>query len=97
MTDREDRLDARRKRLRVRSWHRGTREMDILLGRFADQALSRLSDAQLDRYEALGGEIKPSTIKDLAGLGLIDEGAGRIAATPQGRIVLNGVLRDLLA
>lgn len=58
----------------------------------------RLSEgSELGRYEALGGEIKPSTIKDLVGLGLIDEGAGRIAATPQGRIVLNGVLRELLA
>ncbi|WP_127901348.1 radical SAM family heme chaperone HemW [Solirhodobacter olei] len=58
----------------------------------------RLSEgSELGRYEALGGEIKPSTIKDLVGLGLIDEGAGRIVATPQGRIVLNGVLRELLA
>ena len=29
-------LDERRKRLLFRSWHRGIREMDLVLGRFAD-------------------------------------------------------------
>jgi len=37
--------EIRRKRLLFRSWHRGTRESDLILGRFAD--------AQLDYYEAL--------------------------------------------
>ncbi|HYB08853.1 MAG TPA: succinate dehydrogenase assembly factor 2 [Alphaproteobacteria bacterium] len=41
------------KRLRFRSWHRGTREMDLLLGRFADRYLDQLSPAQLRQYEAL--------------------------------------------
>jgi antitoxin CptB len=45
--------DIRRKRLRFRSWHRGTRESDLILGRFADSHLARFDDAQLDRYEAL--------------------------------------------
>jgi antitoxin CptB len=43
----------RRKRLRYRSWHRGTREADLLLGRFADARLAELDPGQLDRYEAL--------------------------------------------
>jgi antitoxin CptB len=46
-------LEVRRKRLLFRSWHRGTREADLLLGSFAEQHLAGLSDAQLDRYEAL--------------------------------------------
>jgi antitoxin CptB len=46
-------LDIRRKRLLFRSWHRGTKETDLLLGSFAEQHLSALSAAQLDRYEAL--------------------------------------------
>ena len=29
-------LDARRRRLLFRSWHRGIREMDLIMGRFAD-------------------------------------------------------------
>ena len=34
-------LDDRRKRLLFRCWHRGTREMDLILGRFADAEISR--------------------------------------------------------
>jgi antitoxin CptB len=41
------------KRLRFRSWHRGMREMDLLLGRFADRHLDELSPLQLRQYEAL--------------------------------------------
>jgi antitoxin CptB len=46
-------LDIRRKRLLFRSWHRGTKETDLLLGSFAERHLPGLSEAQLDRYEAL--------------------------------------------
>lgn len=46
-------LEVRRKRLRFRSWHRGTREMDLLVGSFADRHLQGFDTAQLDRYEAL--------------------------------------------
>ncbi|MEE8507236.1 MAG: succinate dehydrogenase assembly factor 2 [Kiloniellales bacterium] len=46
-------LDIRRKRLRFRSWRRGTKELDLLLGPFADARLDALDAAQLDRYEAL--------------------------------------------
>jgi len=46
-------LDPRRKRLLFRCWHRGTREMDMILGPFADAAIADLSDAELDELEAL--------------------------------------------
>ncbi|MEM1046013.1 MAG: succinate dehydrogenase assembly factor 2 [Pseudomonadota bacterium] len=46
-------LDPRRKRILFRSWHRGTREMDLLLGRFADAELPHMSDADLDVFEVL--------------------------------------------
>jgi antitoxin CptB len=46
-------LDVIRKRLRFRSWHRGTKEMDVLLGGFADRHLAGFTPAQLDRYDAL--------------------------------------------
>ncbi|WP_342237025.1 FAD assembly factor SdhE [Inquilinus sp. OTU3971] len=42
-----------RRRLRFRSWHRGTREADLLLGGFADAVLGRLDADQLARYGAL--------------------------------------------
>ncbi|MCL5778532.1 succinate dehydrogenase assembly factor 2 [Limibaculum sp. FT325] len=45
--------DTRRKRLKIRSWRRGTREMDLILGPFADSELGRLDDADLAAYEAL--------------------------------------------
>lgn len=51
--------EVRRKRLIFRSWHRGTREADLMLGRFADQYLERFSAAELDLYEDLIGYSDP--------------------------------------
>ena len=52
MEDRETRL----KRLRLRAWRRGTKEMDLLFGQYADDAMSDLSDSDLDALEALMDE-----------------------------------------
>lgn len=49
----EDPRQTRLKRLKIRSWRRGTREMDMLLGPFADSALVNLEDGDLDAYEAV--------------------------------------------
>jgi antitoxin CptB len=46
-------LDDRRKRLLFRCWHRGTREMDLILGRFADSAIAGLADDELTELEHL--------------------------------------------
>ncbi|CAN5261148.1 succinate dehydrogenase assembly factor 2 [soil metagenome] len=46
-------LDDRRKRLLYRCWHRGTREMDMILGGFADANIAGLSDADIDDLERL--------------------------------------------
>jgi antitoxin CptB len=46
-------LDDRRKRLLFRCWHRGTREMDLILGRFADAEIGNLSDDELTELERL--------------------------------------------
>ena len=48
-----DRLHIERKRLKFRSWHRGTREMDLLLGRFADRHLDAFDGGALRAYAAL--------------------------------------------
>jgi antitoxin CptB len=45
--------DIRRRRLYFRSWHRGTREADLVLGSFAEEHLAQFDDGQLSRYEAL--------------------------------------------
>jgi antitoxin CptB len=44
---------ARRKRLSFRAWHRGRKEMDLLLGRYADRRLQSLSEADLARFERI--------------------------------------------
>ena len=46
-------LDVRRRRLLFRSWHRGIREADLIMGRFADAHIATLSDSDLDQYERL--------------------------------------------
>jgi antitoxin CptB len=46
-------LDVRRRKALYHSWHRGTREMDLVLGRFADARIGALSDEDLTDYELL--------------------------------------------
>lgn len=43
--------ENKRKRLKFRSWHRGTREMDLLMGSFADRHLPEFSEEQLAMYD----------------------------------------------
>ena len=45
--------EARLKRMTMRSWRRGTKEMDLVLGPFADAHLAGLSEADLVTYDAL--------------------------------------------
>lgn len=46
-------LDARRRKLLYRSWHRGMKEMDLIFGQYADQHIVAMTDAELDEYEVL--------------------------------------------
>lgn len=66
--------EIRRKRLLFRSWHRGTRESDLILGRFADMYLAGFDEAQLDRYEAL---------LDCTDADIFDWVSGRAAPPPE--------------
>ncbi len=43
----------RRRRLLYRAWHRGTREMDLIMGRFADAEIGTLTEAELEVFERL--------------------------------------------
>ncbi|GHE02667.1 hypothetical protein U879_18405 [Defluviimonas sp. 20V17] len=45
--------EARLKRLKMRSWRRGTKEMDMILGPYADAHLGGMTAVQLDLYETL--------------------------------------------
>ena len=46
-------LDPRRRRAAYRASHRGTKEMDWLLGRFAAARLASMAEADLAEFEAL--------------------------------------------
>lgn len=46
-------IDIRRKKLRFRAWHRGMKEMDIILGHFADSHLQNFGEDELTRFEDL--------------------------------------------
>jgi antitoxin CptB len=58
---------TRRKRLRFRSWHRGLKETDLLLGNFADRHLEDFGEAELDLYEALLEENDPDVFAWITG------------------------------
>jgi antitoxin CptB len=46
-------MDDRRKKLRFRAWRRGFREIDLILGGFADRFLADLDEIGLDAFERL--------------------------------------------
>jgi antitoxin CptB len=46
-------LDVRRRKLLFRAWRRGVREMDLIVGRFADAYIDKFDDPALDDFERL--------------------------------------------
>jgi len=46
-------LDIRRRKLLFRSWHRGMREMDLIMGGFADSTVADLAETELADFERL--------------------------------------------
>ena len=53
-------MDAKRKRLRFRCWHRGMKEMDLILGPFADRYLPTLGETEIAQFTALLDEPDPA-------------------------------------
>jgi antitoxin CptB len=78
-------LEIRRKRLQFRAWHRGMREVDLLLGRFADAMIDDLDEAELAEFEALMGLPDPDV------LGWV---MGGVAVPPEAD---SAILRKILA
>ncbi len=76
--------ETRLKRLHMRSWRRGIKEMDLVLGKFSDELLGSLSDADLDVYEALLEENDQDMLRWITGQDPTPEGYadlfGRISA-----------------
>ncbi|MGB6445600.1 MAG: succinate dehydrogenase assembly factor 2 [Xanthobacteraceae bacterium] len=54
MTERSSEgLDVRRRKLLFRAWRRGVREMDLIVGRFADVYIDKFDEPALDHFERL--------------------------------------------
>jgi antitoxin CptB len=60
-------LDARRRRILFRAWRRGMREMDLLMGSFADAELPAMNDADLGEFEGLLDAPDPQVLAWLTG------------------------------
>jgi len=52
-------LEALRRKLRFRAWHRGTLEADLLIGAFADRCLPEFAAEELRQFERLLEEDDP--------------------------------------
>ena len=46
-------IEPRRRRILFRAWHRGTREMDLLMGSFTDSEIRTMSEDDLSVLELL--------------------------------------------
>lgn len=66
-------LDTRRRRILYRCWHRGIREMDLVLGQFAEENITDLSEEQLDELEVIMSEEDQDLIKMVTGASEIPE------------------------
>lgn len=60
-------LDYRRRKALYRSWHRGMREVDLIMGSFADGEIAGLSDEELATYEAFMAEADGDILKWVTG------------------------------
>ena len=45
--------DRLKKRLKIRSWRRGMKETDLILGKFIDESVNSLTETELSCYEQL--------------------------------------------
>ncbi|MCB9991500.1 MAG: succinate dehydrogenase assembly factor 2 [Rhodospirillales bacterium] len=63
----EQDTEKQRKRLIFRSWHRGTREMDLLMGSFADKFVSGFPQADLDLYDEILNHSDPDLYNWITG------------------------------
>ncbi len=82
-------LEHRAKRLRYRSWRRGTKELDLLLGPFADTCFDGSGDGGMDTYEVLLELPEPLIYSLLTGV----EQPDALAGMPEDFAALVGSIR----
>jgi antitoxin CptB len=58
---------ARRRRLKFRCWHRGMKEVDLILGRFADAAVDGMDEKGLVAFEAFLDDPDPQILAWVTG------------------------------
>lgn len=66
-TAEKNNISIMRKKLIFRSWHRGTREIDLLLGRFADAKIPELDEGELVLYDRFLNNSDPDIYSWLTG------------------------------
>lgn len=78
-------IENRQKRLIYRSWHRGTRELDLIMGTFAEAHVPKMNKAELDLYDEILATPDPDVYDWISG------------QKPAPANLLNPVLEKLLA
>ena len=78
-------LDALRRKLGFRAWHRGTREADLLVGSFADRHLADFGQEQLEQFERLLSENDPDIYEWMI---------GRLPVPPEHDNIVTNLLRQ---
>lgn len=46
-------MDERKRKLKFRAWRRGFREMDLIMGQFADEHITAMSETELNEFERI--------------------------------------------
>jgi len=64
---RDETREVRVKRLLFRARHRGTQELDLIIGRFARRYLAEMSDSQIDLFEELIEASEPALFDWITG------------------------------
>ena len=59
--------EVRLRRMRMRAWRRGTKEMDLILGPYADANLAAMGARELDAFEAVLAENDQDLYRWVAG------------------------------
>ncbi|WP_425092075.1 succinate dehydrogenase assembly factor 2 [Tropicimonas sp. S265A] len=77
--------ETRIKRLKIRSWRRGIKEMDLILGGYADAHLAEMSDEDLDAFDRLLKENDQDLYQWVSGQAPVPEAHALLIAKLAGR------------